>query len=544
MDDFVIIGAGPAGCVLASRLSADPASRVRLLEAGPAADKSEIRIPAAFNKLFQTPVDWNYRTEPEPNLGGRRLYWPRGKMLGGSSSMNAMMWVRGNPADYDEWAALGNRGWSWLEVLPYFRRAERCARGPADHRGCEGPLHVAEQRSPNPATRAFVAAAEQAGIRRTDDINGPPYEGVDLTQVLQRRGARCSAADAYLKPALRRPNLRLVTGAHATRIVFEGRRAVGVEYRRAGRTEVARARREVLVAGGAVNSPQLLLLSGVGPAAQLQALGITPVHDLPGVGENLQDHLAVAVIVRCPQPITLAAAESVSSLLRYLLLRRGMLTSNVGEALALVRSTPAAPAPDVELIFAPVPYIDHGLTPPPGHGLTIGVVLLRPASRGRIALRSADPFEAPRIHANYLSDPDGRDLATLLQGTRLAQRVFAMPALAPFVGEPLAPPQPELDDAELETYVRARSETLYHPVGSCRMGADPLAVVDAELRVHGVEGLRVVDASVMPTLVRGHTQAPTVMIAEKAADLILRGASAAVRVPGVVGDTARRGTGA
>jgi choline dehydrogenase len=528
--DVIIVGAGAAGCVLAARLSEDPHSRVLLLEAGPPDTKTEIRIPAAFNRLFKTEVDWNYTTEPEPQLGGRRLYWPRGRMVGGSSSMNAMMYVRGNPADYDEWAESGCPGWSFADVLPFFRRIERCARGPAGHRGCDGPLPVSELRTPNPMTRAFVMAVQEAGIPRNADINGPDQDGVDFAQVMQTRGARCSAADAYLKPARGRPNLRVVTGAQAARILFEGRRAVGVEYRRDGSTETATATREVVIAGGTINSPQLLMLSGIGDAHHLRELGIPSVHDLPGVGQNLQDHLVVVLVVRSRVPISLAAADSKTNLLRYLLFRRGMLTSNVAEALVFLRSRPEASAPDCELLFAPVPYIDHGLGPPQGHGLSIGAVLLRPASRGRITLQSADPSGAPRIEPRYLSDPDGADLAVLLAAVKQAQRVFSMPSLAPFVGDAIEPYPGTHDAGGLEAFIRSRAETLYHPVGTCRMGSDEWTVVDPELRVRGVERLRVVDASVMPTIIRGHTQAPVMMIAERAAALIRTSQPTAVEV--------------
>lgn len=532
MYDYIVVGAGSAGCVVASRLSEDPGVRVLLLEAGPADDRVEVRIPAAFGKLFKTDMDWAYETEPEEHLRGRRLFWPRGRMLGGSSSMNAMVWARGHPADYDEWRALGNTGWSWDDVLPVFRRIERCGRGPADHRGCEGPVHVTDLRDPNPATRAFVEAARQAGIPRSTDINGPGNDGVDFTQVTQRRGSRWSAADAYLRPTRRRRNLHVLTGAQATRILMEGLRAAGVQYMIGGRTEEARARLEVVVAAGTVNTPHLLMLSGIGPAAALRQAGVAPLHDLPGVGANLQDHLLAGLIVRCPLPISLVAAESKANLLRYFVMRRGMLTSNVAEALAFLRSEPDLPAPDYELVFAPVPYIDHGLVRPPGHGLSIGVVLLRPASRGRIRLRSADPLLPPAIEANYLSDAAGHDIAVMRVGMRTAVRIFGMPALRAFVGDCLEPARLPETDEELDAHIREQAETLYHPVGTCRMGPGPDAVVDAQLRVHGIAGLRIADASVMPVIVRGHTHAATLMIGEKAAAMMR--AALPATVPAVV----------
>jgi choline dehydrogenase len=523
MFDYVVVGAGTAGCVLANRLTESPRTRVLLLEAGGRDAKMEVRVPAAFSKLFKTPLDWAYETEPQPGLAGRRLFWPRGKMLGGSSSMNAQMHVRGNRADYDTWAALGNDGWSYDDVLPYFRRSEHNELGPSPYRGTGGPLVVAALRDPNPATHAFLEAAHQVGIERSVDVHAARQEGVDYTQVTQKRGRRWSAADAYLRPAMRRANLTVTTGAHATRVLFEGRRAVGVEYVRDGRRESARAAREVVVAGGAINSPQLLMLSGVGPAARLREHGIGVVLDAPGVGQHLQDHLASGFIVFAKRPVTLVAAESLGNLLRFLVLRRGMLTSNVAEACAFVRSSPDVDAPDLELIFAPVPFIEHGLVKPPGHGITIGVVLLQPKSVGSITLRSPNPLDAPRIDPRYVSDPDDADARLLVAGTRLAQRVMRAPALAPFAGAPMLPDHEPRTDDDLDAVVRRHAESLYHPVGTCRMGTDAMAVVDSQLRVRDVEALRVVDASVMPQIIRGHTNSPTVMIAEKGAAMIKAG---------------------
>jgi choline dehydrogenase len=502
--DTVVVGAGSAGCVLAARLSEDPHADVLLLEAGGSDERTEIRIPAAFSKLFRSEVDWNYLTEPQAELGGRRIYWPRGKVLGGSSSLNAMMAIPGHAADYDGWAAPGLTAWSWQELAPLLERVESV-------------LAVEELRDPNPLTLAFLRAAEQAGIPRSHALGPTDLEGVRLTRVTQRRGRRRSAADAYLRPALARANLTLETGAHATRVLFEGRRAVGVEYVHAGRTEVVRAR-EVVLAGGAVNSPQLLLLSGVGPSAELERHGIAPVHELPGVGSHLEDHLAGGIFVESRAPLSLFTAERPAQLLRYLVARKGMLTSNIGEAAAFVRSRPGVEAPDLELVFAPVLFQDEGLSPPSGHGFTVAAVVLQPGSSGTIGLRSADPFEAPAIDPRYLSHPD--DLRTLLAGVDLARRVVSMPAFAELAGAELEP-----GDTPLEEHVRARSHTLYHPVGSCRLGTDELAVVDSQLRVRGLDGLRVADASVMPRIPRGHTHLPTLMIAERAAALI-RGESA------------------
>jgi choline dehydrogenase len=517
--DYVIVGAGSAGCVLAGRLSEDPACQVLLLEAGPPDRKLEIRIPAAFNKLFKSKFDWAYETEPQPNLDGRAMFWPRGKTLGGSSSLNAQMYVRGNALDFDHWEDMGNKGWSYGDVLPYFERSERSERGTAPRRGTSGPLNVADLRDPNPTTLAFLAAAEHVGIPRSKDINGPDQDGVDTTQVTQKRGHRWSAADAYLRPAKRRRNLTIVTGAHTRRIILDGARATGVEYVVNGMT-LRESAKDVIVSGGAINSPQLLMLSGIGPADQLASLDIPVVQDLPGVGKNLQDHLAIMEVVHSKEPVTLAAAESIRNLGRFLTLGRGMLTSNVAEACGFVRTRPDLDAPDLELLFAPVAFIDHGLNPLEDHGITIGAAALTPRSTGELTLRSADPFAAPRIAPNYLSDSDGDDLRVLVEGSKLARRILDSPPLERYVGEPILPPALSTTDDEIVGHVRRDSQTLYHPVGTCKMGTDDLAVVDPELRVYGVDNLRVVDASVMPVIPRGHTHASTVMIAEKAVDLV------------------------
>jgi choline dehydrogenase len=518
--DFVIVGAGSAGCVLAARLSEDSASRVLLLEAGPPDRKLEIRIPAAFNKLFKTRYDWAYETVPQTHLDGRPRFWPRGKTLGGSSSLNAMMYVRGSREDHDTWAELGNDGWSYVDVLPYFRRSENFERGPKAERGAGGPLNVAELRDLNPATEVFLRAAQEVGIPRNDDVNGSQQDGVNATQVTQKRGRRWSAADAYLEPARRRRNLTVETGAFAHRVRFDGTRAVGVDYVVDGQPRRVDAAREVIVSGGAINSPQLLMLSGIGPVDQLSAHGIPVVHELPGVGRHLLDHLAVVSIVECNEPVTLASAESFRNLGRFLLSGRGMLTSNVAEACAFVRTRDELPAPDLELVFAPVTFLEHGLEPPTSHGLTIGAVALQPYSVGTLTLASADPSHPPNLDPAYLSDEGGEDLRVLVDGMRRAREIFAAPAFVRYAGAPMHPSSLPQDDAEAAEPVRRDAESLYHPVGTCMMGNGPDAVVDATLRVHGVEQLRVVDASVMPTIPRGHTHASTVMVAEKASDLI------------------------
>jgi choline dehydrogenase len=509
MHDLVVVGAGSAGCALAARLSEDPSREVLLLEAGGEDRAREIGIPAAFSKLFRSAWDWSYETEPQPELDGRPIYWPRGKVLGGSSSLNAMMAIPGHPADYDGWAALGATGWGWCDVAPVLERVYET-------------LAVEELRDPNPLTRAFVAAALQAGIPASPSLRPTELEGVRLTPVTQRRGRRRSAADAYLRPALARPNLTVRTGAHVTRVVVEGTRATGVEVD----GELIRAR-EVALCAGTVNSPQLLLLSGIGPADELRRHGIPVVHELPGVGAHLEDHLAAGILVESRRPVTLYAAERPVQILRYLVGRKGMLTSNVAEAAAFVRTRPDLAAPDLELLFAPVLFEEGGLAPPRGHGFTVAAVLLRPRSSGVLRLRSADPFAPPRIDPRYLADPE--DLAALARGVELARELVTMPALAEVAGRELEP-----GDAPVPASIRATAQTLYHPVGTCRMGGDELAVVDPELRVRGLEGLRVVDASVMPRVPRGHTHLPTLMIAERAAELL--GGSAGAR-----GDSALAG---
>ena len=524
MYDYVIVGAGTAGCVLAHRLSADPAARVLLLEAGGPDTRPEIEIPAAFSRLFQTEVDWAYYTEPQPRLAGRALFWPRGKVLGGSSAINAMIYVRGHRADYDGWAEAGCAGWDYEGVLPYFKRSEDNARGADAYHGVGGPLRVEDPRDPNPLSLVFVEAAVEAGLPRNADFNGAEQEGAGLYQLNQRGGRRLSAAAAFLKPVSDRKNLTVLTGAHATCVLFDGTRAVGVEYVRDGKTERAGAASEVLLCGGAINTPQLLMLSGVGPAEDLRALGLGVVADRPEVGENLQDHLITGVRYRSRVGGTLYAAESPMSVARYLAFRRGLLTSNVAEAGAFAFTRPG-PTPDLQFHCAPVLFAAHGLERPTEHGFSLGPTLVRTATRGRLFLRSADPFAPPAIDPNYLAD--AHDLDTLVRGIELAREIVAQSAYDDVRGEELTPGPDVRTDEEVARYVRETAETLYHPVGTCRMGPDEDAVVDLDLRVRGVERLRVVDASVMPEIVNGNTNAPVTMIAERAADLILSGAAVA-----------------
>lgn len=515
MHDVVVVGAGTAGCVLASRLTEDPDVSVLLLEAGPQARRLETKIPAAFSKLYRTSLDWGDSTVPQAELDGREIVFPRGRMLGGTARMNAMMVLRGHPVDYDAWAAAGCPGWSWADVEPFFARS------------AEGPFPLAEQRDRHVLTEAFVHAAQGAGIPFTEDLNGTDNAGVGYVRVSQRRGRRYSVADGYLRPALRRPNLTIVTESVATRVLVEHGRARGVAYRlhgeREGDEEEAIAGREVVLSAGAIGSPQLLQLSGIGPREALERVGLELVHELEGVGANLVDHLANGLLVRTQGAQTLATAESLRNLLDWWLRGRGPLTSNVAEAAAFVRTRPDLASPDLELIFLPVLFEDEGLKQPTEDGLTLGVVLLQPRSSGTVRLRSADPLDVPAIDPRYLSDPGGEDVRTLLQGLRLARRVLAREPLSRYVASELLPGADAQTDDALVAHLRALSQTIYHPAGTCRMGGDSGSVVDPKLRVRGVEGLRVVDASVIPRLPSGHTNWPTVMIAERAAELMTAG---------------------
>lgn len=519
MYDYIIVGAGSAGCVLANRLTEDPSVRVLLLEAGPPDRKQEISIPAAFAKLFKTEFDWNYSTTPQPRLDNRRVYWPRGKTLGGSSSINAQIYQHGDRLDYDRWAELGNTGWGYDDVLPYFKKSENNERGASARRGVNGPLNVADPRDANPLTHAFLDAAVEAGVKRNSDFNGGELEGVNFVQVTQKNGKRWSAADAYLRPALHRPNLKVTTGATILRVLTEGTRAVGVEYLENGR-KTTQTSGDIILSAGAINSPHLLMLSGIGPADHLKKHGIPPVLDLPGVGQNLLDHLMVISLHATNRPISLLNAGSIGNVLKYLLFKRGMLTSNVAEAIGFVRSRPDLPAPDIEIVFAPVLYVKEGLEAPTEHGFSLGVVLLQPRSVGSIRLQSGNPLDPPLIDPSYLSDTEDDDLRTVVEGVKLVRRIAETKPLADHRVAELAPGAERRSDADLHAFVRDRAQTIYHPVGTCKMGMDDMAVVDSRLRVHGMKGLRVVDASIMPTIPRGHTNAPTMMIAEKAADLM------------------------
>jgi choline dehydrogenase len=488
--DYIVVGAGAAGCALAARLTEDPDLHVLLLEAGPPDRDLNVRIPAAFPKLLRSRLDWGYDTAPEDGLGGRTVAFPRGRTLGGSTSINAQVYTRGHDADFRAWADEAGAAWARDALEPLFQRVERT-------------LAIEPLRDPNPLSRAFVAAAARAGTP------------AGLARATQRRGRRWSAADAYLRHALRRPNLRVVTDAQVRELLWaDPGRVSGVAYR----DVTAHARREVVLSAGAIGTPQLLMLSGIGPGAHLRAHGITVRHDVPGVGQGLRDHVLAPIVFGCDAPVSLKAAESPGQLLRYLVARRGMLTSNIAEALAFTRTSRALEAPDLELVFAPVTWLGEGLEPPARHGFTIGVVNVAPRSRGQVALRTADPVAAPVIRPGYLSDP--ADLSVLVHGARLARQLALAPPLQAFGGVRELPPTAETDT---EAALRAVAQTIYHPACTCRMGADALAVLDGDLRIPGIDGLRVADASAMPTLPRAHTQAATLVIAERAAELLRAG---------------------
>ncbi len=527
--DYIIVGAGSAGCVLANRLSADPDVSVLLLEAGPRDWNPFIHMPAGLSKLVNfKSLNWNYQTEPEPALNNRRLYWPRGKVLGGSSSINAMCYSRGHRSDYDDWAAAGNPGWGWDEVLPYFVRSEDQARGGSDLHGVGGPLSVSDLGYTNPLSDVFIQAAEQAGFARNPDFNGAAQRGVGFYQVTQRQGRRCSTAAGYLNPVKFRPNLTVLTGAFALDLIFAASdRIGGVRYRRRGVTCTARAEREVLLTAGAINSPQLLMVSGIGPAGMLESAGVRCRHELLEVGRNLQDHLDVCTLTRCSQPVTYDQLNELRVGLRYFLHHEGEGTSNIAEAGAfLVSGRGRDDRPDVQMHFVPALLDDHGRNRLPGDGYTLHACPLRPHSRGHLAIRSGDSREPIAIHANYLSEAE--DLEMMLECIRLSRRILEQPAFRAFRAHEIYPGDDVRDRDALIEFIRTKAETIYHPVGTCRMGSDPHAVVDPQLKVRGLEGLRVVDASIMPTLVGGNTNAPTVMIAEKAADMILDKAAAKV----------------
>jgi choline dehydrogenase len=517
--NYVIVGAGSAGCVLAARLTEDPSVSVLLLEAGGEDDADEIKIPAAFPTLFKTKWDWNYETTPQKHLDERRAYWPRMKALGGCSSMNAMIYIRGNRADYDGWRDQhGAQGWGYQDVLPYFVRAEHNSRLSGPYHGTDGPQRVEDRRYTHELTDAWVAAAVSAGIKPTEDFNGAEQEGAGRYQVTCHKGRRWSTADGYLRPALGRPNLTVRTGAHTTRVLLRGDRAVGVRYLRGGVEGTAHASVEIILSGGAINSPQLLMLSGIGPAAHLRELGIDVAVNLAGVGENLQDHPVTPMLWNTRNTTDLADFSTPLRLAQWQATGRGPLASNVGEGGAFFASRDGLPAPDLQILVAASGFYDNGLREPVGKRFTAGVTLVNVASRGRLRLRSADPLWRPQMDPAYFEEQ--ADMDAMLAGCRRAVDIAGESAIAAFLDGPSLPIRMD-SDSDFADHIRAWCQTLYHPVGTCAMGDGEDSVVDSQLRVHGVEGLRVVDASVMPTVPRGNTNAPTIMIAERAADLIL-----------------------
>ena len=522
--DHIIVGGGSAGCVLAKRLSDNPHVQVCLLEAGPDDWHPTIHVPMGMLWLMRSKrLNWQFHTHAEAGLAQRQLFWPRGRMLGGSSGMNAMLYTRGHRQDYDHWASLGNPGWAYDDVLPWFRQSQQQARGGNAFHGAEGELHVMDQAQPHPLTQTFVQAGMAVGHPFNDDFNGPEQEGVGFYQVTQRRGRRCSTAKAFLTPDVRqRPNLRIITGAHVTRVQLSGHQAVAVDYLHRGQACTLHADGEIILSAGAVQSPQLLMLSGIGDAQQLRQHGIECLHHLPGVGQNLQDHLDVTLTHRCNRPVSAGLTwrnwlKGPWDALVYALKGTGTLASNGAEGAGFIKSSPDEPIPDLQLHFMPAALRDHGrdLRFLAQEGYTMHVCQLRPKSRGRISLRSANPTDAPLIEANYLSHPD--DLRTLVKGVRRAREIFASDAWNGLRGDEMAPGAQVATDEALAAYIREHAETIYHPVGTCKMGPDPMAVVDAQLRVHGIKGLRVADASIMPTLVGANTNAPAIMIGERAA---------------------------
>lgn len=527
--DYIVVGAGSAGCVVANRLSSFGRS-VCLIEAGPPDSSPLIHIPFGIIGLIREGRhNWGYNTEPQPHLNNRRLYWPRGKTLGGSSSINAMVYIRGNPADYDEWAAAGNEGWAWRDLLPLFKSMERNERGADVFHGTRGELNVADVRDVNPLSQVFVEAGRECGFYVNPDFNGARQDGVGFYQVTQKNGLRFSSAKAFLKPVKMRDNLTILTGAQVTRVLLEGKRAIGIEVMQSGTLREIKAKREIVLCGGAINSPQLLMLSGIGPKEELSNHGIPVVHELAGVGKNLQDHLDITLMIRETSGRAISLSPSAIprmfvDLIRFIFKRRGVLASNASEAGGFV-SLAGEPAdrPGIQLHFIPSFLRDHGRELTPGYGCTIHACQLRPKSRGEIGLLSGDPLAAPRIQPNYLSHPD--DLQAMIDAFALVRRIFSTRAFAEIGGGEDAPGSSVQTQEEIIADIRNRAETIYHPAGTCRMGNDAMAVVDAELRVHGIAGLRVADASIMPTLIGGNTNAPCMVIGEKCAAMIIHGKS-------------------
>ncbi|MFZ6771689.1 GMC family oxidoreductase [Undibacterium sp. SXout7W] len=524
ISDYIVVGGGSGGCAVAGRLTEDPGIHVTVLEAGNRGDSWVVNTPIGVVAMLPTKLNnWAFETVPQPGLNGRRGYQPRGKMLGGSSGLNAMVYIRGHRSDYDHWAALGNTGWSYEEVLPYFIRSENNESLGGQYHGQSGPLRVSHLRTDNPYQQRYLEAARQAGFPINDDFNGAEQEGIGIYQVTQHQGERWTAARGYLHPHIgKRANLRVETGCQVTRVVFEGKRAVAVEYRQNGVQKTLHARCEILLAAGAFQTPQLLMLSGVGDGAALQKMGIPVVHDAPGVGQHLQDHPDFVFKYRANSLdlLGISAGGSVRMMRefsRYQRQRRGMLTSNGAEGGGFLKTDPSLPAPDIQLHFVMAMLDDHARKLHLGHGYSCHVCLLRPKSSGEVTLASPDPFSAPLINPRFLEHPD--DLENMLKGFKLTRRLLNAPALAQARSSEFQTADIQIDD-QIRAVLREKTDTVYHPIGTCKMGTDDMAVVDPELRVHGIQGLRVVDASIMPTLIGGNTNAPTMMIGEKAADLL------------------------
>jgi choline dehydrogenase len=537
--DYVIIGAGAAGCVLANRLSAEPQVNVLLLEAGGTDRHPLTRIPAGFAKLMGTKFNWIFDTAPQKHLGNRKMFLPQGRGLGGSTSVNAMLYVRGHRSDYDEWRDLGNEGWGYDDVLPYYKKFENNERLVDEYHGTGGELNVADQVGHNPLSAAFVRAAQEVGIPYTADPNGANQEGVFYHQVTQRNAWRESAATAFLRPVKTRPNLTVVTGATATRVLVRDGRAVGLTYTRREKEHTVHAAAEVIVSAGAINSPRLLLLSGIGPADDLQAAGVQVVHDLPGVGKNLHDQVEVYITAECSQPISYTGEDRWDKAIRHAiqwgLYKTGPATATITEAGAFLSSSESVRSPDIQLHFLPayVVWPDESRTAArvPGHGFTILACNVRPRSRGEVRLVSANPAATPIVDPNYLAEPE--DWTISVEGFKWIRKVLSAPALQQYVKREQMPGPGVETDEEIREYIRKWGKTDYHPVGSCRMGTDDMAVVDPQLRVHGLDGLRVIDSSIMPNTISGNTQAPSMMVGEKGAAMILSGKARPAERPGV-----------
>ena len=522
--DFIIVGAGSAGCVMAARLSEDPNTQVILLEAGGNDSNMWIHIPLGFGKTFADPkVNWCFETEPEPGAGGRKIFWPRGKVLGGSSSINGMVYIRGQNEDFDHWRQLGNTGWSSSDVLPYFKRSEHQTRGDNEFHATGGPLCVSDVRDGHPLCEAFIKACNEAGYKRNDDFNGADQDGAGYHQTTIRNGKRCSTAVGYLHPAMKRPNLRVVTHAHTQKVTFDGTRATGVAFRQNGQDKIATARKETILCGGAIGSPQILMLSGVGPHAHLQEMGIPVVHHLPGVGQSLQDHYSAPIKLKCTLPITvndtmMSPLKKLRTGLEYLLWRKGDLAAIAASAALFARTRPELATPDVKLSISTF----SADRPQDGlhkwSGFSVIAYQLRPESRGEITLKSPDPAAAPALRPNYLAAETDR--RAIVDGLKMARGLLTSQYMRGYVASEFKPGEAVQTDEQLLQYARDNGGTVFHPTSTCKMGVDPMAVVDPELRVYGIEGLRVIDASVMPTVVSGNTNAGTIMIAEKAADMI------------------------